>query len=106
MTIRSQQYEEVRQQTLQAFRGEGVAEKSAFVIGIGFVDQLVHGWDIAKATGQDATMPDGLAEAAFGVVNGRMDAPESRGGAFQAIVPVPEDASPQDKLIGYLGRQP
>jgi hypothetical protein len=51
-------------------------------------------------------MPADLAEAAFGVVNGRMDGPDQRGSFFKPRVPVPDDASAQDKLIGYAGRTP
>jgi len=98
------QYEEGRQATMAAYREPGAMEKAGATLGIAFVDNLVHGSDLAKATGQDATMPADLAEAAFGMVNGRLD--DNRGNFFKPAVEVPEDASPQDKLLGYLGRKP
>ena len=68
-------------------------------------DQLLHGWDLAKATGQDATMPDGLAEAAYDMIHGRFT-DEQRKGVFKPEVAVAEDASAQDKLLAYTGRNP
>jgi uncharacterized protein (TIGR03086 family) len=99
------QYESARQATLDAYRPAGVVEKTMPMLAIGFVDQLVHGWDLAVATGQDATIPADLAEAAFGLIDGRMS-DDQRGAFFKAAVPVPEDASPQDKLLAYGGRAP
>jgi len=97
-------YEEARQGTLDAFRAAD-ASKAAMTMGIAFVDQVVHGTDIAKATGQDATIPPDLAEAAFGMVNGNLTA-DNRGKAFKAEVQVAKDAPAQDKLLAYLGRKP
>src|SRR5437588_3426787 len=55
-------YEKARQATLEVFRSTD-SDKAAMTMGIAFVDQVVHGTDIAKATGQDATVPSDLAEA-------------------------------------------
>jgi uncharacterized protein (TIGR03086 family) len=99
------QYEEARQATLDAYRDLDVLEKHGPTLGIGFVDQLVHGWDLAQATGQDTTMPTGLAEAAFKMIDGRLT-DDQRGTMFKPAVPVPDSASAQDKLLGYGGRAP
>jgi uncharacterized protein (TIGR03086 family) len=109
------QYEDARKATLHAYSQPGVLESmlndgkvpAAQIVAIAFTDQLVHGWDLAKCTGQDATMPPDLAAAALGVVNGRIP-DEARGPDknFKAAVSVPEDTSDQDKLIAYLGRTP
>ena len=58
-------YEQTTQETLHAHREPGVLDKTGPMLGIAFCDQLIHGWDLATATGQDATMPDDLAEAAI-----------------------------------------
>jgi uncharacterized protein (TIGR03086 family) len=100
------EYEQATQATLDAFREPGALEKAGQTLGIGFVDQLIHGWDVAKATGQDVKMPDDLAEAAWNMVAGRMDDVSQRGDFFKAPVPVPDDAPAQDKLIAYSGRKP
>jgi uncharacterized protein (TIGR03086 family) len=98
------QYEETRQATLEAFR-KADPKQAMMTMGIAFVDQLVHGTDIARATGQEATIPPDLAEAAFGMVHGNLT-DENRGTAFGPAVAVPDDASIQDKLLAYLGRRP
>lgn len=77
------------------------------ILGIAFCDQLIHGWDLAKATGQDTTMPEDLAAAAWGFLDGRLpDEARGPGRNFKVAVPVSDDASVQDKLIAYCGRQP
>ena len=86
-------------------RARSVLDKAGPLLGIAFCDQLIHGWDLATATGQDATMPDDLAEAAFAMLDGRLT-DDQRGSAFKAAVDVPDDASAQEKLLAYTGRQP
>jgi hypothetical protein len=46
-----------RTEMLAAFGESGVIEKTGPSLGIAFSDQLLHGWDLAKATGQDTAMP-------------------------------------------------
>jgi uncharacterized protein (TIGR03086 family) len=98
-------YETARRATIAAFREPGALEKAGPTAGIAFVDQIVHGVDIAKATGQDATLPPDLADAAFAMVEGRLGE-ENRGSAFKPAVQVADDARTQDKLLAYLGRNP
>jgi uncharacterized protein (TIGR03086 family) len=88
-----------------AYGEDGVLERTGPSLGIAFADQLLHGWDLAKATGQDTTMPDGLAEAAYQMVHGRFT-DEQRKGVFKPEVPVADDAPIQDRLLGYTGRDP
>ena len=99
-------YAAATKETLRAFGEPGVLEKTGPSIGIAFVDQLVHGWDLATATGQDATMPDDLAAAAFSMIDGRLTDEQRQGGGFKPAVAVPPSAPVQDKLVGYTGRQP
>jgi uncharacterized protein (TIGR03086 family) len=94
-----------REDTLQVFGQEGVIEETGIAIGISFSDTLVHGWDLARATAQDDTMPDGLAQAAYDLIHGRFTDAQ-RPGVFKPEVPVDAGASPQDKLLAYTGRDP
>jgi uncharacterized protein (TIGR03086 family) len=98
-------FERARHETLSTFSEDGVIEKTGPSLAIAFSDQLVHGWDLATATGQDATMPDGLAEAAYEMIHGRLP-DEQRRGAFKPELAVDPTASAQDKLLAYTGRQP
>ncbi len=98
----AKQFEDGRRATLDAFRGAGDDKRRA--LGIAFADTLVHGSDIAHATGQDAKMPDDLAEAALGMVQGIPK--EGAPGLFKPHVDVAESASAHEKLLGVTGRTP
>ena len=111
------QYEDARKKTIHAFGQPGVLEgmikgrdgdrPAIAILGIAFCDQLLHGWDLAVATGQDATMPPDLATAAWQLMDGRIpDEFRGPGQNFKAAVAVAEDASAQDKLVAYCGRIP
>jgi len=50
-------------------------------------------------------MPDGLAEAAYAAIHGKFT-DDQRAGTFGPEVPVPDDASAQDRLLAYTGRDP
>lgn len=96
---------DARAQLLQAFGEPGVVERTGPLLGIAFADQLLHGWDLARAGGQDATMPAGLAEAAYGVIHGRFTE-DQRAGTFGPELPVADGAPAQDRLLAYAGRDP
>ena len=98
-------FSQCREDVLRAFSEEGVIAKTGPSLGIAFADQLIHGWDLAKASGQDATMPDGLADAAYNMIHGKFT-DDQRKGTFKPEVPVGPDASAQDKLLAYTGRNP
>ena len=97
-------FERARNETLRTFGRDGVIERTGPSLGIAFSDQLLHGWDLATATGQDATMPDGLAEAAYQQIHGRFTA-DQREGVFGPELEVAPDASPQERLLAYTGRR-
>ena len=72
---------------------------------IAFMEHLAHAWDVARATGQDATLPPTLVTECLDVVT-PMDAMLRTPGVCGPAVSVPDDASRQDKLIAFLGRNP
>jgi uncharacterized protein (TIGR03086 family) len=98
-------YERGREATIQTFSQDGVIERTGPTLGIYFSDTLLHGWDVAKATGQDTTMPAGLAQAAYDVVHGAFT-DDQRTGVFKPEIEVDDDASAQEKLLAYTGREP
>jgi len=69
------------------------------------LDMLIHGWDIARATGQDETLPE---EEVTRVSEDAQSLADSlrMGGVCGPEVEVPVDASDQDKLLARLGRRP
>jgi uncharacterized protein (TIGR03086 family) len=98
-------FERGRHALLDAFGEPGVAERTGPALGIAFADQLLHGWDLAKATEQDATMPPGLADAAYRFIHARFT-DDQRPGIFKPAVAAPPSATPQQELLAYTGRDP
>lgn len=75
-------------------------------MGIAIGDLLLHTWDLSRAIGADETLPEAGVEAVMMGLS-RMPAEFMRApGRFADIVEVGDDASPQDKLIAFAGRQP
>ena len=71
------------------------------------MDQFIHGWDLAKATGQDTALDPSLVEFAYGMLTSGGFADMGRQAGFIGPeIAASDDASPQDKLIAYMGRQP
>ena len=70
------------------------------------LDQVIHGWDLARATGQDTTIDAGLVEFAHGMLLSGFAAMGRQAGFIGAEVAVSHDASPQDKMLAYMGRRP
>ncbi len=78
------------------------------VLGMALGEYIVHAWDLAVATGRPYSAPDAAVGPAHEFLIG-MVAPEYRGpdsGFFDAEVPVSDDASPFEKLLGFAGRDP
>lgn len=96
-------FERGRAETIATFAAPGVIDRTGPSLGIAFSDQLLHGWDLATATDQDATMPEGLPEAAYQMIHGRFT-DDQRKGVFKPEVDVAGDASAQQKLLAYSGR--
>jgi len=67
----------------------------------------MHGWDLVRATGQQANLDPALAEHALSWSR-QMLRPEFRGPdqAFGPEVPVPPDAPAYQRLAGWFGRDP
>jgi uncharacterized protein (TIGR03086 family) len=96
---------QARTETLNTFGERGVIDRTGPALGIAFSDQLLHGWDLAVSTGQDATMPDGLPESAYAIIHGQFT-DEQRKGVFKPELPIDPATSAQAKLLAYTGRDP
>ncbi|HEY3097199.1 MAG TPA: TIGR03086 family metal-binding protein [Acidimicrobiia bacterium] len=73
---------------------------------INFVDVLVHGWDLARATGQDVELSPHLAEPALQFSRGLVNDELRGAGAFGPEVLVPANMPASDRLVAFLGRTP
>lgn len=79
------------------------------VAGIVALDELVmHGWDVARASGQPYDVDTALLEAVHAFVL-QVSGPgqdQARSGLFGPVVPVPGDAPLLDQVVGLGGRDP
>lgn len=101
----SADFDRARAETLRTFGSPGVIARTGPALGIAFSDQLLHGWDLAVSTRQDSTMPEGLPEAAYGLIHGRFT-DDQRQGVFKPEVAIGQNSTPQAKLLAYTGRNP
>ena len=88
--------------------GPGAAFPGAMAIGFHHVDYVVHGWDVARATGQPyETEPEMLDSAlAFLGMFASPDAPAGPEVAFGPSREVPGDAPALDRVLALAGRDP
>ncbi|WUI03805.1 TIGR03086 family metal-binding protein [Spirillospora sp. NBC_00431] len=76
-----------------------------FIAGILFGEFVLHGWDLAVATGQDPGLPPEIVQAAWERTAATAEmAREYK--VFGEEVPVPADAPLLDRLAGLAGRDP
>lgn len=72
---------------------------------LGTSDVLMHQWDLARATGGDERLdPDEVHALLVGMEP--LDEVLRQSGHYGPRVAVPDDASEQDRLIAFIGRQP
>jgi uncharacterized protein (TIGR03086 family) len=81
----------------------GLPLPTGVVACTGAVEIAVHGWDVSVARGRGGPIPPALASQMLRLgpllVSGRE-------GLFAAPVQIPAQASPGDRLVAYLGRNP
>jgi uncharacterized protein (TIGR03086 family) len=79
------------------------------VTGLVALDEVVlHGWDLARATGQEFRCDPANAEAVlrFTERSAQPDQAAMRTGLFGPVVPVADDAPVFDRALGFAGRDP
>ena len=74
-------------------------------LGFAWVDPVVHTWDLAKATGQDAVVDQALAERGAKQLARAGDSLVGPG-RFKAAVEVADGTSTLDTLVALSGRDP
>jgi uncharacterized protein (TIGR03086 family) len=113
-------YDGAAEALLEAWRRGGVQGRmlhlrigdvpSTWAIGQHIADVIVHGWDVAVATGQEPSFDPGVTLDALEWAKQNLR-PEFRGGeasgkSFGPEVEVAEEAPPLDRLVGFFGRDP
>ncbi|MFD5054442.1 TIGR03086 family metal-binding protein [Streptomyces tendae] len=78
------------------------------VAGAVVADELViHGWDLARATGQEYAPDPAALQAAYGLLAAAAaEEPDRDAGMFGTVVPVPADAPLLERAVGLSGRDP
>lgn len=87
----------------------GGLELPGEVAGLVVLDELViHGWDIARASGQPYECDPALLDAVHNFVAQFSEPGQeaAREGLFGPVVDVPDDAPLLDRVIGLTGRDP
>jgi uncharacterized protein (TIGR03086 family) len=83
----------------------GNATPAADVAAMLIMEMALHGWDVAKATGQDYTCDEAVAEALIETVEAQAELFRKYQG-FGDTVTVPADASAFDRALALSGRDP
>jgi uncharacterized protein (TIGR03086 family) len=106
-------YERSAAEAGASFGAEGALDKPVAVsygpvpasmyCGHRFIDVLIHGWDLAVATGQDTTLDPDLVEACHAVIAPEMALLDASG-MFGSNHEVPDGADRQTELLALLGR--
>jgi uncharacterized protein (TIGR03086 family) len=109
-------YAEAAEELAVAFRAPGALERPMTIpfgtvpgdvaLHLRIVEALVHGWDLAMATGRTVSYPDDVVEQeiAFSAEFLPRVPPDRQ--PFGPSRPVGADAPPLDRLVALLGRDP
>ncbi|MGY1669401.1 TIGR03086 family metal-binding protein [Geodermatophilus sp. SYSU D00710] len=83
----------------------GGVDMPADIAAVVALDEVVvHGWDLAVATGQPYVVDDAAAEACRAFAESFDD--DRPPDLYGPVVPVPDDAPALDRLLGATGRDP
>ena len=111
-------YDQGIEASLGAFGAPGALEKTvrlpfgefpgAAFMNLATIDQFIHGWDLAQATGQFPDFDQSVAEQLL--VQAKMMVPDQLRGAdpdapFGPIVDIDASAPAADRLAAFLGRR-
>jgi uncharacterized protein (TIGR03086 family) len=109
-------YRESAGAVVAAFRASGALERpvtvpfgtvpGATALELRIVEVLVHGWDLARATGRTVAFPDDVVEQEIAFSREALPRLPAERTPFGASRPVPADAPPLDRLVALLGRDP
>jgi uncharacterized protein (TIGR03086 family) len=87
-------------------RAGGVTLPGAVAGAVAADELVVHGWDLARATGQEYEPDEVALRAAYGFLVAAAANSGPGEGVFGPVVPVPDDAPLLDRVIGLSGRDP
>ncbi|MCX5394021.1 TIGR03086 family metal-binding protein [Streptomyces sp. NBC_00094] len=89
----------------EGYTQAGGVDLPAAVMGRVALDELlIHGWDLARASGQAYEVSEEELRVSEALLTPADDASDE--GVFGPVVPVPDDAPLLDRVIGLSGRRP
>src|SRR5205823_6220110 len=109
-------YAQTVAQALDAWRTPGAVQRSATlpsgapgprIVDMYLLEVFLHGWDLARATGQEKAPDDSVAQAVEEAWRGKVpDEIRASGRVFGPEVECAPDAPVADRVAAYLGRTP
>ena len=75
------------------------------IAGMNLAELVLHGWDVAAATGQEIEVSDGTARAVLALVEQYAEMFREYAG-FAAALPVPDGLPPLERALRLSGRDP
>jgi uncharacterized protein (TIGR03086 family) len=78
---------------------------AADVAALIIAEMILHGWDLARATGQEYSVAENAAVAALAAIEANAELFRQYKG-FADAVPVPDDAPSLDRALALSGRDP
>ncbi|MCX4820255.1 TIGR03086 family metal-binding protein [Streptomyces sp. NBC_01142] len=83
----------------------GITFPAAIAGRVALNELVIHGWDLARATGQEYAPGDASLQVSYELLKPSGDDP-GQGGMFGPVVAVPENADLLDRVVGLSGRRP
>ncbi|MDA5283336.1 TIGR03086 family metal-binding protein [Streptomyces sp. Isolate_45] len=87
-------------------RAGGVDLPGDIAAAVAADELVVHGWDLARATGQEYAPDRAALRASHAFLLAAAEEGDRGGGIFGPVVPVPDDAPLLDRAVGLSGRDP
>lgn len=83
----------------------GVTMPADIMGAVALNELVIHGWDLARATGQPFDCDEYSTRASFALLSRSADG-DGKDGLFGSVVEVPADAPMLERAIGLSGRDP
>ncbi|MEW2288918.1 TIGR03086 family metal-binding protein [Streptomyces sp. NPDC047841] len=87
-------------------RAGGVDLPGALAGAVVADELVIHGWDLARATGREYAPDPAALDSALAFLRAAADDPGRGNGAFGPVVPVPANAPSLDRAVAFSGRDP
>ncbi|MFF3016621.1 TIGR03086 family metal-binding protein [Streptomyces sp. NPDC057939] len=87
-------------------RAGGVDLPGDIALAVAADELVVHGWDLARATGQEYAPDQAALRASHAFLSAAAEEGDRGDGIFGPVVPVPDDAPLLDRAVGLSGRDP